>query len=109
MSSEEDDELSRLPSHDSLGDDVDDIEKDEDTSDETDDPTKPDIVENKKKRKRLAVLRRKSLAARAYEFTGKDSDVSGIIFLEVSKITDLPPERNSMKPLIHHFIFLTSA
>lgn len=98
IAAEEDDDLSRLPSNESLGDDLDDLEKDDDTSDETDDPNKPDVVEKKKKKKRLAVLRRKSMAARAYEFTGKDSDVSGIIFLEVKKITDLPPERNSKSP-----------
>lgn len=97
MATEEDDDLARLPSNDSIGDDADDLEKDEDTSDETDDPAKADVVEKKKKKKRLAVLRRKSLAQRAYEFTGKDSDISGIIFLEIRKITDLPPEKNSME------------
>ncbi|KAL9111793.1 MAG: hypothetical protein Q9227_003852 [Pyrenula ochraceoflavens] len=95
VSAEDDDELAKLPSNDSLaGEDVDDMEKDEETSDETDDATKPEVVEKKRKKKKLAMLRRKSIAARAYEFTGKDSDVSGIIFLEVNKITDLPPEKN---------------
>ena len=73
---------------------VDQTGKDEETSDETEDQTKPDL-ETKKKKRKLKMLRRKSRAIRAYEFTGKDSDVSGIIFLEIGKITDLPPEKNS--------------
>ena len=49
-----------------------------------------------KKRSRLKLLRSRSKArdVGTYEFTGKDSEVSGIIFLEVRKILDLPPERN---------------
>ena len=66
----------------------------DDTSDETDDPTKPDSIEKRKRKRRLARLRRRSIAIRAYEFTG-NSDVAGIIFAEVVKVTDLPPERNS--------------
>jgi phosphatidylserine decarboxylase len=96
---------SRLPSHDTNADDdtdaelddedgVDETGKDEETSDETEDQTKPDSEKKKKKRK-LKMLRRKSRAIRSYEFTGKDSDVSGIIFLAIGKITDLPPEKNS--------------
>lgn len=41
----------------------------------------------------MAKLKRKK-KARAYEFQS-ESDVVGIIFLEISRITDLPPERNS--------------
>jgi phosphatidylserine decarboxylase len=99
------DSLSRLPSREvnvdddsdaELGDEeaVDENGKDEETSDETEDQTRPDL-DKKKKRRKLKMLRRKSRAIRAYEFTGKDSDVSGIIFLEIGKITDLPPEKNS--------------
>lgn len=88
LAAEDEDELSRLPSNAS-----EDLEKDEDTSEETDDPSKPEVVETQRKKKRLARLRRKSIAARAYAFGGKD-DILGIVFLEVSKVTDLPPERN---------------
>ena len=99
------DNTSRLSSHNKNADDDTDAELDEEdaedgtgideeTSDETEDQTKPDF-EKKKKRKKLKMLRRKSRAIRAYEFTGKDSDVAGIIFLEIGKITDLPPEKNS--------------
>jgi phosphatidylserine decarboxylase len=99
------DSISRLPSNDTKADEDSDAEpegadaveeagRDEETSDETEDQTKPESEKKKKKRK-LKMLRRKSRAIRAYEFTGKDSDVSGIIFLEIRKITDLPPEKNS--------------
>ncbi|KAK1774148.1 phosphatidylserine decarboxylase-domain-containing protein [Copromyces sp. CBS 386.78] len=33
----------------------------------------------------------------AYEFTNGDSDTLGIVYLEIGKITDLPPERNVTK------------
>ncbi|EEP75333.1 conserved hypothetical protein [Uncinocarpus reesii 1704] len=36
----------------------------------------------------------KSIAARAYEFSGAKDGVSGIVFLEVGKVLDLPPEAN---------------
>ncbi len=97
--------LSRMPRHEEKvdgdsdadlndEDEMDETGKDEETSDETEDQSKPDL-EKKKKRRKLKMLRKKSRAIRAYEFTGKDSDVSGIIFLEIGKITDLPPEKNS--------------
>ncbi|KAJ5884806.1 hypothetical protein N7495_009316 [Penicillium taxi] len=72
--------------------DMDDL-VDEETSDETDDLSKPEIVEKRRRRLRLARLRRKSLAARAYQFSGGTS-VQGIVFMEVVKVIDLPPERN---------------
>ncbi|KAL1980189.1 hypothetical protein VTN96DRAFT_4487 [Rasamsonia emersonii] len=71
-----------------------DLDKDDETSDETDDPTKPEVVEKRKRRLRIARLKRKSLAARAYQFSGAGNGVEGIVFMEISKITDLPPERN---------------
>lgn len=75
--------------------DQDENDKDEETSDETDDPTKPEIVEKRRRRLRIARLKRKSLAARAYQFSGASNGVQGVIFLEINKITNLPPERNS--------------
>ena len=80
-----------------LEDDDDDNDADDKgtgTSDETDNLTKEEKVEKKKRKLRMKRLRRKT-KARAYEFTG-GTDVVGIVFLEVTKITDLPPERNSM-------------
>lgn len=75
--------------------DQDENDKDEETSDETDDPTKPEIVEKRRRRLRIARLKRKSLAARAYQFSGASNGVQGVIFLEISRISNLPPERNS--------------
>lgn len=88
----EDGELSKASSPDV--DDDDDDDEEPDTSDETDDLMKPGESEKKRRRKlRLAKVKRKT-KARAYEFTG-GSDVVGMVFLEISRITDLPPERNS--------------
>lgn len=93
---DEDDELARLESQEADVDDDDDA-KAEDTSDETDDLNKPEIAEKRKKRLRLARIKRKT-KARAYQYTGGEADVVGIVFLEINRITDLPPERNSMLP-----------
>lgn len=93
---DEDDELARLESREADADDDDDA-KAEDTSDETDDLNQPDVAEKRKKRLRLARIKRKT-KARAYEYTGGEADIVGIVFLEINRITDLPPERNSMLP-----------
>ena len=69
-----------------------DEDEDEDTSDETDDPSKPETIEKRKRKLRLKKLKRKH-KARAYEFSG-GTDCVGIIFVEIGKVTDLPPERN---------------
>ncbi|KAH8695010.1 putative phosphatidylserine decarboxylase Psd2 [Talaromyces proteolyticus] len=71
-----------------------DNDKDEETSDETDDPTKPEVVEKRKRRLRIARLKRKSIAARAYQFSGAPNGTDGIVFIEISRITNLPPEKN---------------
>lgn len=93
---EEDDTISRtttIDNDDEVANDGDDAE--DETSDETDEPTKGTTKASKKeKKKRKARLRRKSIAVRAYEFVGGAGDVSGIVFMEIAKITDLPPERN---------------
>lgn len=98
--SDEDENLSRLDSLDLDDDDEDEDEIDEknpETSDETDDPAKPAKAEKEKRKRRLRMRRLKKRAkARAYEFTG-GTDVVGIVFLEICKITDLPPERNSKR------------
>lgn len=89
-SEEEDDPTQISP------EDLDDADRDEETSDEADDPTKPELVEKRRRRLRLRRLKRKSLAARAYQFSGAGNGVQGIVFMEIVKITDLPPERNGM-------------
>lgn len=81
---------------DGYNDDEEDDEEDEkdlETSDETDDPIKAGGTEKRKKKLRLARLKKKT-KARAYEFSG-GTDIVGIVFLDIGKITDLPPERNS--------------
>ena len=95
---DDDDEMSKISSNGlEDDDDIDEADLDLETSDETtDDPAKPGKEAKKKRKLRLAKLK-KTTKARAYEFTG-ESDVVGMVFLEVSKITDLPPERNSELP-----------
>ena len=51
-----------------------------------------ETLDKEKRNKKLAKLKRKT-KLRSYQFTGV-SDVAGVLFLEVSNITDLPPERN---------------
>jgi len=53
--------------------------------------TSADAAEKKRKKIKLRRLKRKS-KARAYEFGG--SGCVGIVYLEIGRITDLPPERN---------------
>ena len=92
---DEDEVLSRTPiieGEEGGADNEEDLENDHETSDETDELSGKAAKKEKKKRK--ARLRRKSIAVRAYEFVGGVGDVSGIIFMEILKITDLPPERN---------------
>ncbi|KAJ5404730.1 hypothetical protein N7465_006014 [Penicillium sp. CMV-2018d] len=75
--------------------DFDELEQDDETSDEADDLAGgPEVGEKRRRRLRLARLRRKSLAARAYQFSGLGTGVQGIVFMEIVKVTDLPPERN---------------
>ncbi|CEL07627.1 Putative Phosphatidylserine decarboxylase [Aspergillus calidoustus] len=89
---EEDDYFPSVSSSTILEESGDGIE--EETSDETDDPTKPEVVEKRRRRLRLKRLKRKSLAQRAYQFSGVGNGVQGIVFMEIVKVTDLPPERN---------------
>ena len=86
VEAEGDDIISRSTSKDVDSDDEDETEG-VDESDAT--------VEKKSKRSKLARMRRKA-KQKAYEFSGT-SDLAGVLFLEISKVTDLPPERNSMQ------------
>ncbi|KAL8708639.1 MAG: hypothetical protein Q9220_006464 [cf. Caloplaca sp. 1 TL-2023] len=91
LDGDEIDDFGRTDSND-RNDDEDDDEKDLDTSDETEGTGKLDPSEKNRKNLRLKRLKKKT-KARAYEFTG-GTDVVGIVFVEICKITDLPPERN---------------
>lgn len=51
------------------------------------------IPEKSRRRMKLAKLKKRA-KERAYEFSGL-SEMAGVLFLEISKITDLPPEKNS--------------
>ena len=84
-------DLSQVTSVDGLEDD-----EDEQGSDETDEPTKPETAEKRKKRLRIKALQRKR-RAQAYELSG-GSDCTGMVFMEITKLTDLPPERNGVIP-----------
>ncbi|KAF1814885.1 hypothetical protein P152DRAFT_236963 [Eremomyces bilateralis CBS 781.70] len=69
--------------------------EDEDEIDEEDGQAlaeKTEETRTKKRRRRIAKLRRKA-KQKAYEFNG-GSVVAGVLYLEICKITDLPPERN---------------
>ena len=91
---DDDEDLARLDSIDPDDLDEEDVdEKSPETSDEPDDPAKPSKSEKRERKLRMRRLKKRA-KARAYEFTG-GTDVVGIVFLEIGKITDLPPERNS--------------
>lgn len=72
-------------------DELSDLE--EEMIDEGDDATKPDTAEKRRRRLRIKGLKRKNRKD-PYAFSNGSSDVVGIIFLEVTKISDLPPESN---------------
>ena len=97
---EKDDDLG-LAEMDSRDDEEEEEEEEEGgelTSDEPEEPEEPESltpqesIEKRKKRLRLRRLKRKA-KAQAYELSG-GSDCVGIMFLEIGRITDLPPERN---------------
>jgi phosphatidylserine decarboxylase len=84
-------------------------EDEEESSDEAQDESKKaEKREKRRKKLRLAKLKRKA-KLRAYEFTDR-TEVAGVLFLEITKITDLPPERNStyacVRRILHanHFL-----
>lgn len=74
------------------GDSEDDDENE--TGLESEGPGKDAAADKGSRRARIARLKRKA-KQKAYEFSGS-SDFAGVLFLEIAKVTDLPPERNSM-------------
>jgi phosphatidylserine decarboxylase len=51
----------------------------------------------KRKKRRLRIARLKNkVKERGYEFTN-GSAIAGVLFVEIQRITDLPPERNGEK------------
>jgi len=65
----------------------------DDESPEDEDPTKPEAIEKRKRRLRVKGLKKKK-RNNPYEFTNGGTDVVGLVFLEIGRITDLPPESN---------------
>ncbi len=68
----------------------------EDEAQEYEDMSKPEAAEKRKRRLRIKGLKRKK-RDNPYEFINGGSDVVGLVFLEIRKITDLPPESNFTK------------
>lgn len=69
-------------------------EDDDDDVNDSEDPTKPETAEKRKRRLRIARIKKKA-QEKAYELSGS-SGLAGVLFLEIQKVTDLPPERNSV-------------
>lgn len=77
-------------------------EDEEESSDEAlDESKKAEKREKRRKKLRLAKLK-KANKLRTYEFSEK-TEVAGVLFLEITKVTDLPPERNGRTclPVLH--------
>lgn len=70
-----------------------DFEEDSQDEGEPEDASRPETAEKRRRRLRIRGLKRKNRRG-AYAFTNSDSDVVGIIYLEIARITDLPPESN---------------
>lgn len=71
-----------------------DVEDEEESSDEAQDESKKaEKREKRRKKLKLAKLKKKAKQIRGYEYSS-NGDVAGVLFLEIQKITDLPPERN---------------
>lgn len=92
---DEEDILGKLNNRDL--DDLSEEDEEKDPSDETDEGTRtpmgtPDEKVKRTKRQKMQKLKRKR-QLKAWGFSG-DSDVAGILFLEINRITDLPPEKN---------------
>ena len=93
---DEEDLLSKINSRD-LDDLSEEEDEDKEPSDETDDGTRtpsgtPDEKQKQRRRQKIKKMKQKS-KLKAYEFSGM-SDVTGVLFVEINRITDLPPERN---------------
>ncbi|KAG6033086.1 hypothetical protein E4U41_007023 [Claviceps citrina] len=80
-------------SQDENGDEDDDDELSEFDEEESEDPSKPEGVEKRRRRLRIKGLKKRR-RNNPYAFNNGSSDVVGIIFLEIVRITDLPPESN---------------
>ena len=78
---------------DSAGTDLDDDDESESSNEANDESKKAAKREKRRKKLRMARLKKKAKQISGYEYSDK-SEVAGVLFLEVSNITDLPPEKN---------------
>ncbi|KAH7067289.1 phosphatidylserine decarboxylase-domain-containing protein [Paraphoma chrysanthemicola] len=88
--SPDEEEAELLLRADSNNTDVDDEESSDEAQDES---KKAEKREKRRKRLRMAKLKKKAKQMSGYEYSS-NGDVAGVLFLEISKITDLPPEKN---------------
>ncbi|KAF2023551.1 hypothetical protein EK21DRAFT_118651 [Setomelanomma holmii] len=70
-----------------------DVEDEESSDEAQDESKKAEKREKRQKRLRMARLKKKAKQISGYEYSS-NGDVAGVLFLEISKITDLPPEKN---------------
>lgn len=68
------------------------------------DLTRPDAIAQQRQKSKVARLKRRSIAVRAYEFCGAKDGVVGIVFIEINKVLDLPPEK---KQYVKIYLFIT--
>lgn len=86
-------------------------ESDEESPESDSRPSEPSDLERTdtkakhKRRLKLARLKKKA-KERAYEFSGM-SDLAGVLFLEIQRVCDLPPERNSRCAILANRMCLT--
>ncbi|KAG6013284.1 hypothetical protein E4U43_007378, partial [Claviceps pusilla] len=71
----------------------DDDELSDEDDEESEDPSRPEAAEKRRRRLRIKGLKKRR-RDNPYAFNNGYSDVVGIIFLEIVRITDLPPESN---------------
>lgn len=81
------------PGQDEHGYEDDDDELSEFDDEENEDPSKPEAAEKRRRRLRIKGLKKRR-RDNPYAFNNGYSDVVGIIFLEIVRIIDLPPESN---------------
>ncbi|KAG5957728.1 hypothetical protein E4U58_005698 [Claviceps cyperi] len=79
--------------HEEQGYEEDDDELSEFDEEESEDLSKPEAAEKRRRRLRIRGLKKRR-RENPYAFNNGYSDVVGIIFLEIVRITDLPPESN---------------
>ena len=74
-----------------------DVEEEESSDEAQDESKKAEKREKRRKKLRMARLKRKAKQVTGYEYSS-NGEVAGVLFLEIQRITDLPPERNGEFP-----------